>query len=200
MKKILKLSLILFLVSAVVAGVLGGVYIITKEPIDQYNKEKTAKAYFEVLPHYDGVDYDSIAPEDYVKYINPDNAKTVNEEVKVADAKITVLKCTLAEDGKTYVIECETSGSQGNVVTVVGVDKETLTCTAIAIKESSETSGLGAEASKPAFKDQLVGKDATNCFTTKEEGEVVAISGATITSKAVTRSVSAAIDYVANLG
>ncbi len=200
MNKILKLALILFLVSAVVAGILGGVYIITKDPIDQYNKEKTAKAYFGVLPKYDDVDYDSITPEDYVKYINPDTAKTVNKEVKVNDAKITILKCTLAEDGKTYVIECETSGSQGKIVTVIGVDKETLTCTAISIKSSSESPGLGAEASKPAFKDQLVGKDATSCFTSKEKGEVEAISSATITSKAVTRSVAAAIDFVANMG
>lgn len=201
MNKVLKLTLILFLISAVVAGILGGVYIITKEPIDDYNRAKTAEAYFNVLPKYDDVDYDSLTPDDYVKYVNPDDAEVVNKIYDdVNGAKITVLKCTLAEDGKTYVIECETAGSQGKIVTVIGVDKETLTCTAIAIKESSETSGLGAEASKPDFKNQLVGKDAASCLITKENGEVEAIAGATITSKAVTRSVTAAINYVASLG
>ena len=80
------------------------------------------------------------------------------------------------------------------------VDAETGTCTGIAIVSSSETSGLGAEASKPYFKDQLVGTDPSSCLITKEGGTVEAISGATITSKAVTRSVSAAIDFVASLG
>lgn len=186
MKKILKLSLILFLVSAVVAGVLGGVYIITKDPIDANNAKVTKDAYAAVMP--EGVE------------IDPLNAVDVGDTVTVNGASITIVKYTVAEDGTTYVVEAETSGSQGKILTAIGVDSATGTCTGIAIVSSSETSGLGAEASKPYFKDQLPGKDASSCFITKEGGTVEAISGATITSKAVTRSVSAAIDFVANLG
>ncbi len=186
MNKILKLALILFLVSAVVAGILGGVYMITKDPIAKNNAKTTEEAYKAVMP--EGVK------------IDPLKAVDVGDTVDVNGAKITIVKYTVAEDGKTYVVECETSGSQGKVLTAIGVDAETGTCTGIAIVSSAGTSGLGAEASKPYFKDQLVGKDATNCFITKEKGEVEAISGATITSKAVTRSVAAAIDFVANMG
>ena len=57
-----------------------------------------------------------------------------------------------------------------------------------------------AEASKPYFKERLVDADANSCLITKEGGSVEAITGATITSKAVTRSVSAAIKYVTNMG
>ena len=186
MKKILKLSLILFLVSAVVAGVLGGIYIVTKEPIAENNAKVTRDAYAAVMP--EGVE------------IDPTKAVEVGDTVTVNGASITIVKYTVAEDGNTYVVEAETSGSQGKVLTAIGVDAATGTCTGIAIVSSSETSGLGAEASKPYFKDQLVGVDASTCFITKEGGTVDAISGATITSKAVTRSVYAAIDFVANLG
>ena len=184
--KVVKLALILFLISAVVAGILGGVYIVTKEPIEQNAAKTTAEAYAAVMP--DGVS------------IDPLQAQEIGEAVTVNGASITLLKCTAAEDGKTYVVEAVTSGSQGKVTTAVGVDKESGTCTGIAIVESSETSGLGAEAAKPAFSDQLIGADSSSCFITKEGGTVNAISGATITSKAVTRSVSAAIDYVMNMG
>ena len=50
MKKILKLTLILFLVSAIVAGVLGVVNEVTKDRIAEQNRIKTEKAYAAVLP------------------------------------------------------------------------------------------------------------------------------------------------------
>jgi len=186
MNKILKLTLILFLVSAVVAGILGGVYIVTAEPIAENNAKVTREAYAAVMP--EGVE------------IDPTKAVELGDTVTINGASITLIKYTVAEDGKTYVVEAETAGSQGMVTTAIGVDKETGTCTGISIVSSSETSGLGAEASKPAFKDQLVGTDAASCLITKEGGSVSAISGATITSKAVTRSVTAAINLVAELG
>lgn len=186
MNKIVKLTLILFLISAIVAGILGGVYIVTKDPIAENNAKVTREAYAAVMP--EGVS------------IDPLQAVEVGETVDKNGASINLVKYTLAEDGKTYVVEAETSGSQGKVLTAIGVDAETGTCTGIAIVSSSETSGLGAEASKPYFKDQLVGTDPSSCLITKEGGTVEAISGATITSKAVTRSVSAAIDFVASLG
>ena len=64
MKKILKLSLILFLVSAVVAGILGGVYIITKEPIDANNAKVTKDAYAAVMP--EGVEIDPLKATEVV--------------------------------------------------------------------------------------------------------------------------------------
>ena len=186
MNKVVKLALILFLISAVVAGILGGVYNVTKDPIAENAAKVTREAYEAVMPA--GVT------------IDPAQAQELGEVVSVNGASITLLKCTPADDGNVYVVEAVTSGSQGKVTTAIGVDKSTGQCTGIAIVSSSETSGLGAEASKPYFKDQLVGKDGQSCFITKEGGQVNAITGATITSKAVTRSVSAAIDYVANLG
>ena len=181
MNKILKLALILFLVSAIVAGVLGGVYVLTEPNITAYAQQKQLGAFAAVTD----------AELDLDAAVAPDDAT-------YEGGKITSV--VPAKDGSVYVVQAEVSGSQGTITLAVGVDKASLTCTGISIISSSETSGLGAEASKDYFRDRFPGKDANTVLIEKEGGEVVAITGATITSKAVTHSAKAAIEYVATLG
>ena len=50
MKKILKLTFILFLICAVTAGILGGINELTYRRIEEQNRLKTVKAYSAVLP------------------------------------------------------------------------------------------------------------------------------------------------------
>ena len=59
MNKVVKLSLILFLVSAIVAGVLGLTNFVTEKPIAEYQAKKTAEAYSKVMQFesYDEVEY-----------------------------------------------------------------------------------------------------------------------------------------------
>ena len=59
MNKIVKLTLILFLVSALVAGVLGLTNMVTEEPIRLYKEQKTAEAYGAVM------DFDSYEEVEY---------------------------------------------------------------------------------------------------------------------------------------
>ena len=59
MNKIVKLTLILFLVSAIVAGILGLTNMVTEEPIRLYNEKKTSEAYSTVMS------FDSYEPVDY---------------------------------------------------------------------------------------------------------------------------------------
>lgn len=178
MKKILKLAFILFLVSAIVAAVLGGVYVMTKPNIDAYATQKTIEAYSAVTD------------------VTVDPSQT--EEITGNADGIT--KITPCEDGNTYVVELTVTGSQGAITLAVGVDKEAASCTGISIISSSETSGLGAEASKDYFRDQFPGKDVDSVHITKDGGQINAITGATITSRAVTNAASAAIDYVVSMG
>ena len=185
MNKIVKLALILFLVSAVVAGVLGATYVITEPNITARNTEKTLNAYKEVTD----------------AELNLDGAQTLAKDdaaAKFEGGKIT--KVVPSVDGSVYVIEAQVSGSQSTITLAVGVDKASGTTTGISIIKSGETSGLGSKASTPEFKDQFPGKDAGSVLITKEGGEVNAITGATITSKAVTHTAAAAIEYVMNLG
>lgn len=174
MKKILKLTFILLLVSAVVAGVLGLTDMVTKDRIAEYNEKKTAEAYSAVM--------------DFASY----------EEVKFSDEDSSVKK-VFKTDGGNWVIEAEVSGSQGMITVAVGVNAD-LSCNGISIIASSETSGLGSKANDDFFKDQFPGLSADQAKVTKDGGSVEAITGATITSKAVCTAVRDAIAAVETLG
>ena len=91
------------------------------------------------------------------------------------------------------------SGSQGMITVAIGVNAD-LTCNGISIISSSETSGLGSKANDGFFKDQFPGLSADQAKVTKDGGSVEAITGATITSKAVCTAVRDAIAAVETLG
>ena len=110
------------------------------------------------------------------------------------------------EIGKVYktnngdwIVEANVSGSQGMITVAVGVNAD-LSCNGISIIASSETSGLGSKAGNAEFKDQFVGLTADQAKVTKDGGQINAITGATITSRAVCTAVGAAIDAVSTLG
>ena len=87
-------------------------------------------------------------------------------------------------DDKGYVVEVTPSGFGGTIDMVVGVDMDGTVM--------SETSGLGANASKDSFRSQFVGKSGTLAVS-KDGGEIDALTGATITSRAVTSGVNTAL-------
>ena len=80
---------------------------------------------------------------------------------------------------------------------VVGVDLNGAV-TGISIVKMTETSGLGANASNTSFREQYVGKTGTLAVD-KDGGEIVALTGATVTSRAVTNGVNAVLATVAGL-
>ena len=123
MNKIVKLTVVLFLVCAIVAGVLGGVNLITKDKIAEQDRIKTAKAYSAVLEasDYTDVDYDQAT------------FMTIDRIVKA--------------DDKGYVVTTTFSGAQGSITMAVGVDTD-MKCTGISIISHAETSGLGAKAAR----------------------------------------------------
>ena len=111
----------------------------------------------------------------------------------VSDGEIDAI---YAAEGGGWVVQATESGSQGLVTMMVGVSSDYV-CTGVSITESSETAGLGAIAGQQsekgeAFRAQFVGQSGVVAVT-KEGGEIDAISGATITSKAICRGVTAAI-------
>ena len=123
MNKIVKLTVVLFLVCAIVAGVLGGVNLITKDKIAEQDRIKTAKAYSAVLEasDYTDVDYDQ--------------------------ATFTTIDRIVKADDKGYVVTTNFSGAQGSITMAVGVDTD-MKCTGISIISHAETSGLGAKAAR----------------------------------------------------
>lgn len=92
-----------------------------------------------------------------------------------------------------YVIETSTYGYAGDVVMLIGVDNSGCV-TGLTVLDLAETYGLGARAlSDMDFMGQFVGTAGE-----AEIGTTVdAMTGATVTSKAITKGVNAASAYVA---
>ena len=107
-----------------------------------------------------------------------------------AEANSAIKSVYKAENG--YVIESAAYGYNGDVVLMVGVSNEG-TVTGVVVKDLQETRGLGAKAlTDVPFLAQFLwtGGDA-------EIGtNVDALAGATVSSKAVTKAVNAAVGYV----
>lgn len=180
MKKILKLTLILFLVSAIVAGILGVVNLVTYERIEEQQRIKTEKAYAAVLASegYEDVSFDK-------------------------EAFPTVDVIAKATGGEGYVVTTTFSGAQGSITMAVGVDND-YKCTGISIIKHAETSGLGANAASSAqvgvdFRAQFVGQDE-NVAIEKAGGDIEALTGATITSRSIANATGTAIKAVESLG
>lgn len=95
-----------------------------------------------------------------------------------------------------YTIKTLPKGYGGEMELIVGISTDGL-ITGINIGSMSETPGLGSKAGDPQFKDQFNQKQATELKIVKgkstSEDQIEAISGATITSTAVTNGVNAAI-------
>lgn len=94
-----------------------------------------------------------------------------------------------------YCVKVEPVGYGGAISMMVGIDTEG-TVTGVDIVEMSETPGLGAKASNEDFTNQYMGKNGEIKVIKSgaaKENEISAISGATVTSKAVTQGVNAAI-------
>lgn len=91
-----------------------------------------------------------------------------------------------------YVVETCTDGYAGEVVLLVGVDNDG-TVTGLTVRQMEETWGLGAQAlTDTDFLIQFLGTEGD-----AEVGSTVdAITGATVTSKAVARGVNAAVGFV----
>ena len=180
MNKIVKLAVVLFLVCAIVAGILGAVNLITKDKIAEQERIKTEKAYAAVLQaeSYEDVDFD-------------------------AAAFPTVDKIAKAAQDKGYVVTTTFSGAQGSITMAVGVDMQ-YKCTGISVISHAETSGLGAKAAEQSeygqwWRGQFVGQ-GDDVKLAKSGGAIDAITAATITSNAISGAVSTSIQAVEALG
>ena len=175
---VLRLAGTLFLIAAVVAVALAGVNSVTAPAIAELNAQKTQEAISAVLPG--GFD---------------------SEITDFTDASGIVSKIYQGANG--YAVEVGPGGFDNTITMMVGIDNEGKVL-GISVVSHTETAGLGAVAAAGtpagiAFRDQFVGASGS-VSVTKDGGTMDAITGATITSRAICVGVSAALDVVAGLG
>ncbi|MCB5231118.1 MAG: RnfABCDGE type electron transport complex subunit G [Candidatus Cloacimonas sp.] len=171
MKDYIKLGGILFIIAAVASGILAFVNNVTSPIISENQLLNEQSARNEVLP--DAVKFEEVDSE-IVYYIGFDKEDNVV--------------------GYTFV--AEGSGYSGVLHTMVGVDTE-FKINRIKVILQSETPGLGANSENPEFTDQFNGRIKDELAVDKDGGEIVSITGATITSRAITESLSSMMKVVA---
>ena len=175
---ILRLTVTLLLITSLAAAGLGAVNAITKDRIAANAALKTQQALEEVLP-------------------GAEDMTLVDEGSGIVQAVYAPSEDSAVQGFAVQV--APTSGFGGEIVMIVGIDAEGKVC-GISIVSHAETPGLGAvaDAATPAgesFRESFYGKSGTLTV-----GDIDALSGATITSKAVVDGVNAALAYVAKLG
>ena len=186
-KDMFKLGLNLLIISAVAALLLALTNSVTADTIAQRSEQANAEARKLVL--------DFAETFEEVKDAKTDNSKGI-EVAEIFEAKDA--------SGNTvgYTLKVLPSGYGGEIQLMVGIDSANSQVSGINVVSNSETAGLGARSTEPEFSDQYKGKPLEELSVLKNgtpgDTEIKAISGATITSTAVTNGVDAAIEVYNN--
>lgn len=184
MKQITRPMIILGIICIVCGGLLGVVESITREPIRIQSEAAAQEGMKKVAP--DAASFEAIEIADDENY----------DGIGITSAN-KALDASGEEIG--YVVEILPSGFGGTIDMMVGVDNDGVV-TGISILSLSESPGLGARAKEEWFQDQFVGMTAPVAVQ-KDGGQVEAITSSTITSRAVSKGVNGAINWVAdNMG
>lgn len=195
---IVKDTLILTVITLVAGLLLGLVYEVTKEPIAASKakaKQESYKAVFE--------DASEFVIEDNIEDLSDSEAvlaaagytgETVDEVMAAKDAGGSVIG---------YVMSITTGEGYGGDITIaLGIQNDG-TLNGIEVLSISETAGLGMKAAEEDFKNQYADKNVEMFNYTKSgataDNEIDAISGATITTNAVTNAVNAGLAYFENI-
>lgn len=195
MNNIVKNTLILTAITVVSGLLLGVVYGITKEPIARAQENTKQEAYRTVLSdasEFETVEFDADAA-----------ASLLSENGYTSDVITEIAEGTDAGGATVgYVISVQSSEAyDGSLSLSVGIASDG-TVKGIEMLEISETAGLGMKADEAEFKDQFKDKTVEKFTYTKtgEDGDdkIDAISGATITTNAVTNAVDSALVYFQN--
>ena len=196
MNNILKNTMILTSITVVSGLLLGVVYGITKEPIARAQENTKQEAFRTVLA-------DASSFEDYEGFDADEAAELLQENGYTSDTVTEVVEGT-DSSGETvgYVINVTSSEAyDGELQLSVGIATDG-TVKGVEMLSISETAGLGMKADEAEFKDQFKDKQVDQFSYTKSgetgDDKIDAISGATITTNAVTNAVNSALVYYQN--
>lgn len=180
----------LFAITLIAGLMLGFVYELTKEPISVQRELKRIKA------------CQAVFSEEATDFEQTELAPSITLQEEIAEEGITIGETYIAKDinGEAlgYVIAVTSSkGYAGDIKIYMGINKDGV-LNGISILETSETPGLGMKAKKilvPQFANKKVNSISYSKTGAVGEGQIDAISGATITTKAITNAVNGGLKY-----
>lgn len=190
MKEMIKNTVILLVITIVAGLVLGLVYQVTKDPIAEQEAKKKQEACQEVFRDADSFETMEVNSPNAGEWAQAGFAQeSVDEVMSAVDASGNLLG---------YVVTVTTrEGYGGDIKFSIGIRMDG-TINGISILSISETAGLGMRAEE-VLKPQFAGKQVEQFEYTKSgavtETQIDAISGATITTNAVTNGVNAGLYY-----
>ncbi len=172
-ERILRLGLTLLLVSVIAAAGLGLTYAVTKERILEQKKAEELKACIEALPE--------------VK--SPDELKEDRKlEDRIKKEVQGVSKVYTSDKGEVIVVKARGYGGPINLAVGIGKDGK---IQGVSVISHNETPGLGANLEKEEFLSQFKGKKHKDPLEIGKD--VRAITGATVTTKAVLTDIKEAL-------
>lgn len=193
---LVKDAVILFLITLIAGLGLGFCNEVTKGPIEDSNLKAKQEAYQSVYKDAKTFDEDEAVAE-----------KVKDSEQFLSDQDLTgasISEVLIAKDDSGnaigYVISfVAKEGYGGDIELSMGMTNEG-EITGLKVLSADETAGLGAKCKDAEFQDQFAGKNVDSIEYTKDgatkDNQIDAISGATITTKAVTKGVNAAIAFL----
>jgi electron transport complex protein RnfG len=190
MNKTAKMVIVLTVITALSGGILATWDGVTKPKIAYHRLQALKAAISDVLPSYD-----------------------TYEEKDISGRKVYIGKIDGSTQSVGIAFKVDGSGFQGNISIMIGVDPSFTSITGIKVLEQIETPGLGTKivvdpsnkANPFWFPEQFGGVvlfpqiDVVKNSIPQNPNEVQAISGATITSKAVVRIMNDNIQQIKDL-
>ena len=189
---VIRLCITLFIITAVTAVLLAGVNALTKEPIANLAVRARNRAMQTVMPD-----------------------STILENETFTSDTITIYTLKRPDGSYSYCVEVTPYGFGGPINMIVGIevvsngDQYEKRVVGVAITSMSETAGLGTRAKDKSFLSRFSGliypvqnEDGTlnvspsSITTGRGDVDVDAITGATVTSIAVTNGVNNALDAI----
>ena len=199
MNKIVKDALILFAITLVAGVLLGFVYDITKDPIAAQNEKAKQEAYKEVMADADS--FEALSGDAYSEAnITATFAAALQADAENYTADEITEVVAGVKDGKVIglvVTVVAGDGYGGDIKFSVGVGADG-TYLGTSILSISETAGLGMRVkTSPDFLAQFKSANTDKFVLVKDaaagDEKIDAISGSTVTSKAVLRGVNSAL-------
>jgi len=177
-KNIFKYALVLFIITAVTASLLAWVNMVTADKIAQNAVLAENEALREVM-------------------VNAESFEMLDEaSAKGYGAQAIYIAKDASGEEIGLCVKMAQNGYGGEIISVIGVDTEGIV-TGVSIISHSETPGLGAKLVKDDFKGQFTGKGEVSVVKAgAKDNEVNAISGATISSRALAGSVNSAVSIL----
>lgn len=170
------MTLVMLCIALVCSAAVAGVYLLTKERIAQAEENKRTVAIGEVLPEFDGMTKESVEV----------NGESLEISIATKDSLVV-----------GYAVESSVNGFGGPVTLMVGFDAEGVV-TGVKVLKHSETPGLGSLITEEdnVLLGSVLGHNPSkmNFKVRKDGGDVDALTGATITSRAYIASVEKAFN------